>query len=80
MARYFSLPYRVRRFWLAAIGITSLLILVGSLVGDIFMGTSTTANVYLPVTALLGGSFLGYVMSRMKDSKESEDNHEADPK
>ena len=75
----FAVPYRVRRFWLFAIGITSLLILVGSLVGDLFLGTQTSANVYLPVTGLLGGSFLGYVMSRMKDSKEGPDN-ESNPK
>lgn len=70
MTKYFAVPYRVRRIWLALIGGTCLLILLGSLIGDIFFDADTAEDVYLPITGLLGGSFLGYVWSRREDTKE----------
>lgn len=79
MTKYFAVPYRVRRFWLAAIGVVCLGVLIGSLVGDLWFGTNTTSNVYLPVTGLLGGSFLSYVWSRKVDD-DREERKDADVK
>lgn len=70
--QFFEVPWRIRRTWLALIGGTCLLVLVGSLIGDLWLGTQTTANVYTPITALLGGAFLSYLWAKREDRKLDE--------
>lgn len=60
----YEIPLKVRRFWLAAVGSISLLVLLLSLGADTFYGTNTIDGVYPPITALIGGVFLAYVWAR----------------
>ena len=51
-------------------GIVGIIMLLGSLVADAFLGTNITANVVDPVCIMLGVNLLGYILGRNTDTAE----------
>jgi hypothetical protein len=62
--------WQFRRRWFTVFGIVGIVMLLGSLAADAFLGTNITANVVDPVCIMLGVNLLGYVIGRNMDTKE----------
>jgi len=65
MPRHYEVPLKIRRFWLAAVGSISLLVLLLSLGADTFYGTNTIDKVYNTGSLVKGGKFIWKTLASM---------------
>jgi len=66
--RYTDYRWSFRRKWFAVFGITGVVVLIGSVMADAFLGTNITANVTDPICLLLGVSLTTYIWGRNSDT------------
>jgi len=63
--------WQFRRRWFTVFGIVGIVMLLGSLAADAFLGTNITANVVDPVCIMLGVNLLSYIVGRNTDANGS---------
>jgi len=66
--------WQFRRRWFTVFGIVGIVMLLGSLVADAFLGTNITANVVDPVCIMLGVNLLGYIYGRNTEKNVDNDS------
>jgi len=71
--------WQFRRRWFTVFGIVGIVMLLGSLAADAFLGTNITANVVDPVCIMLGVNLLGYVIGRNTDNSNVDSNSQPPP-
>lgn len=69
-SRYDTSRWTFRRKWFVIFGSTGVVVLLGSVAADAFLGTNITANVFDPVCLLLGVNLGSYIWGRNTDTTE----------